>query len=70
MPLKIIPSNEVPPPGEAFRGSVRKAAEADIILVVRGDAVGVIKCRRPLMVTHHERNEDGSLVFALRYRDR
>ncbi|KKK60996.1 hypothetical protein LCGC14_3018740 [marine sediment metagenome] len=68
--MDIIPSNEVPPPGEAFRGSVRKAAEADIILVVHNDAIGVIKSRRPLVVTHHERDKDGGLVFSLRYYDK
>ncbi|KKL23034.1 hypothetical protein LCGC14_2429420 [marine sediment metagenome] len=68
--MDIIPSTEVPPPGNAFRGSSRKAAEADIVLVVHGDAVGVIKSRRPLAVTHHERDKDGGLVFSLRYYDK
>ncbi len=66
--MQIIPSKDVPPPTEAFRGSIRKAAEADIILVVRGDSIGVVKSRRDrLIVTHHERDAHGDLVFSLRY---
>ncbi len=72
-PLKIIPSKDVPPPGPVFRGSRRrhqKAAEADIVLVVKGNAIGVLKSRNgTLIVTHHERDENDALVFSLRYQD-
>lgn len=67
--MRVIPSKDVPAPGGAFRGHSAKAAEADIIIVVHNDAIGVIKSRRPLIVTHHERDEHGGLVFSLRYYD-
>ena len=69
--MQIIPSKDVPPPrpiSETFKGSAHKAAEADIIIAVRGDSIGIIKSRFPLMVTYHERDANGDLVFSLRYR--
>ena len=65
--LKVIPSKDIPPPGEAL-GDTRKAAEADIVIVIRGDSPGVVKSRLGrLIVTTHERDRHGDLVVAFKY---
>jgi len=55
------------PPSTLPLGSVRQAADADLIIAIKDNGVSIVKCRHETRITAIDLRSDGELVIALRY---